>query len=80
MILYGKVKANWVNGQLEEFVKLKTRRKKPLRLEALYLESEDDPDDLSIFDPDVVVIDARTGTEINLAALEPLIKPLWGET
>jgi TIR domain len=77
VILYGKVTADWVDDQLDEIMKLKARRSRPLRLEAIYIGPPREKDDPSIFDPEVKSIDARLSDEINVDALEPLIRPLF---
>jgi len=77
VILYGKVAADWVDDQIDEIMKLKARRSRPLRLEAIYIGPPKEKDDPSIFDPEVKSIDGRLSDDIDFSALEPLIKPLF---
>jgi hypothetical protein len=77
VILYGVVAVDWVDDQIDTIMKLKAKRSRPLRLQAIYMGPPKEKDDPSIFDPDVKLIDARQSDEIILALLEPLIKPLF---
>jgi hypothetical protein len=78
VIFYGKVSPDWVEEQLDELIKLKAKRVRPLRLGALYIGPPKDKDEPGIFDPDVAMIDARSREDVDVAALEPLIQKAFG--
>jgi hypothetical protein len=78
VILYGKVGPDWVEEQLDELIKLKAKRTRPLRLGAVYIGPPKEKDEPGIFDPDVAMIDARSDDDVDVTALEPLIQKAFG--